>query len=194
MIEVERLKRSMLVRARLLQWRLRARRRPPARWFCGGAGNSTGRDQVAATMSSSRIPSSNANHAAFIDNDYTVPPKLNMSCHHRRIMMPSFIPPQDPASHLSDVAVACPELLEQIFHFVRSRELRAVTLAARPFKYQLDCQEVWRSLYFRRFTAAFGKFKNWKICYIMRDERCDRIRMWRNFFEASRGKAAMPVQ
>lgn len=78
MIEVERLKRSMLVRARLLQWRLRARRRPPARWFCGGAGNSTGRDQVAATMSSSRIPSSNANHAAFIDNDYTVPPKLNM--------------------------------------------------------------------------------------------------------------------
>jgi hypothetical protein len=28
--------------------------------------------------------------------------------------MPSFVPPQDPASHLSDVAVACPELLEQV--------------------------------------------------------------------------------
>jgi len=31
-------------------------------------------------------------------------------------MMPSFIPPQDPVSHLSDVAVACPELLEQVRH------------------------------------------------------------------------------
>ena len=90
MIEVEGLKRSMLVRARLLQWRLRSRRRPPARWFCGGAGSSTGRDQAAATMSSSRVPSSNANAAAFIDNDYPAPPKLNMYVVY--VIFFSFIP------------------------------------------------------------------------------------------------------
>lgn len=84
------------------------------------------------------------------------------------------------------------DLHDQIFHYVRSRELRAVTVVGRPFKYELDCQEIWRSLYFLRFTAAFGKFKNWKNCYILRDERCDRIRTWRKFFEASRVRA-VPV-
>lgn len=54
----------------------------------------------------------------------------------------------------------------QIFHYVRSRELRAVTLLGRAFKYQLDCQEIWRQLYFLRFSTAFGKFKSWKILYI----------------------------
>lgn len=54
----------------------------------------------------------------------------------------------------------------QIFHYVRSRELRAVTLLGRAFKYQLDCQEIWRQLYFLRFSTAFGKFKSWKVLYI----------------------------
>ena len=84
--EVEGLKRSMLVRARLLQWRLRSRRRPPARWFGGGGtGAPNGRDQAAAASSSSRVPPSNPSAAAFIDNDYPAPPKLNVYVRKRKL-------------------------------------------------------------------------------------------------------------
>ncbi|EWM23296.1 hypothetical protein Naga_100158g6 [Nannochloropsis gaditana] len=185
--EVEKLKRSMLVRARLLQWRLLSRRRPPARWFVGA----NTRDN-ATSAGGSRVLPGNAESAALIDSYYPVSSQNGAACHHRQTKIPFFLPPQHPASYLSEIAVACPELLEQIFHYVRSRELRAVTVVGRPFKYELDCQEIWRSLYFLRFAAAFGKFKNWKNCYILRDERCDRIRTWRKFFEASRVRA-VPV-
>lgn len=42
-VELQGLRASRLVKARLLQWRLLARRRPPARWF-GGAGGGSGDD------------------------------------------------------------------------------------------------------------------------------------------------------
>ena len=29
-----------------------------------------------------------------------------------------------------------------------------------------DCQEIWRQLFFMRFTSAFGKFRSWKTIYI----------------------------
>lgn len=105
---------------------------------------------------------------------------------------------------------------------MRSRELRAVTLLGRAFKYQLDCQEIWRQLYFLRFSTAFGKFKSWKLLYIQvrrsvdrlyglvcafcihthpesniymqRDERCDRIKTWRAFFERSRQQQQLQVR
>ncbi len=68
-----------------------------------------------------------------------------------------------------------------------------MSVVAKPFKYQLDCQVVWKSLFFLRFSAAFGNFKSWKTIYILRDERCERIRNWRTFFEASR-RAVAAVQ
>lgn len=210
-VEVEGLRRARLVRARLLQWRLLSRRRPPARWFGSSSGNTGPAATCTASTSSSTSSSStnSSSSSAFLENEY---PKSRFAftyCHHRQLRRPSFFASssvssssttatptsneeeQEALSQLSDFASGCPELLELIFHYVRSRELRACSVAGKAFKYQLDCQETWRQLYFLRFHAAFGLYTNWKFLYIQRDERCDRIRTWRAYFEAGRRGAAL---
>ncbi len=70
--EVEGLKRARLVRARLLQWRLASRRRPPARWFRPGAAAAAPDAAVTAPAAAPPVASVPLSlvASAYLENDY----------------------------------------------------------------------------------------------------------------------------
>ena len=120
-VELQGLRASRLVKARLLQWRLLSRRRPPAQWF-GGAGSSS---------------SSGDSEEPYLDNEYEQPGRGGRGptsksrgssvatavaaitaateafgggcCHHRQ--RPAF---PLASSQLGAMADSCPEILEQV--------------------------------------------------------------------------------
>ena len=123
-VELQGLRASRLVKARLLQWRLLSRRRPPARWF-GGVGSSSS--------------SSGGSEEPYLDNEYSAtqpgrggrgPTSKSRGssvatavaaiaaatealgggcCHHRQ--RPAF---PLASSQLGAMADSCPEILEQV--------------------------------------------------------------------------------
>lgn len=127
-VELQGLRASRLVKARLLQWRLLSRRRPPARWFGGGGGNVepyldnqySGPGSAAQPGRGGRGPISKSRSSSVATAAAAIAAATDAfgggCCHHRQ--RPAF--PLASQSQLGAMADSCPEILEQVSRCGRS--------------------------------------------------------------------------